>query len=222
MSCNDRGRERLQQRDRGRSKRGNGNERFVHARRQRVEPFRDNALQALGQGDVTAVFADGPFHEAAPQLQRVERIPSGGLVYANECRPRQVQRQPLPEKPMSRANGERFDREPLEGRERAIELERRLDGPAAHGREKAHRLVVQSPEHEAEHLRRACVHPLHVIERDEQRPFPGESPHGRDEREPEHVWLRAAAPPARVTAMRSRAIVAVPAPARAALRPATR
>ena len=161
----------------------------VHARRQRVEPLRDNALKALGEGEVTAVFADGPFHECAPQLERVERIPAGGLVDAHEGRPRQVQRQSLPEKPMSRADGERLDREPLEIRERTIELERRLDGPPTHGREKADRVALHSPEHEAENLRRARVYPLHVIERDEQRRLPSERAHDGDQREPEHAWL---------------------------------
>ena len=132
-----------------------------------------------------------PFDERASELQCVERIPARRRVHAHERRPRQVQGQPLREQPVDRAERERFEREPVvtprrRGRGRAAPA----PASSAQGREDADRLAVQSPEHEAEDLRRARVHPLHVVERDEQRPLLGEHAHGRDERDARDTRIR--------------------------------
>ncbi len=119
-----------------------------------------------------AALVDRAVDQCASQLQRVERIAARRVVHADESRPGQVQRQSLGQKPMDRPDRERFEREALERLEGTVEVERYLHGSPADGRENGGRLAVQPPQHEAEHLGRARVHPLHVVECDEQRPPP--------------------------------------------------
>ena len=167
-------------------------------------------------------FVDRPVGERAPQLERVERVPAGRLVYAHEGGTRQVQRQPFPENPVDRADGERPGREPFERCEGAVELERRGDRPSAHRRENAGRLAVEPAKHEPEHLARAGVDPLRVVEREQQRRSPAASARTTE---------TSASPSTRTSgrrsvrlargATRSRARAAAPAPAAAAPRPAS-
>jgi len=91
---------------------------------------------------------------------------------------------------MDRTDGKRLDREPLERCEGSIELERRLDGPFAHGRENAHLFTLQAPQHEPQYLGGARVDPLHVVERHEKRSVLSERTNDGDERKPEQARVR--------------------------------
>jgi hypothetical protein len=99
-----------------------------YARRQCAQPLRHQGDEAFGQSDVRAVHANRAVDKPAAELQREERIPTRDLVNAQKKRPRQVQREAPPEKPMDRTDAERPDREPPEHRERAIQFQRRLTG----------------------------------------------------------------------------------------------
>jgi hypothetical protein len=91
---------------------------------------------------------------------------------------------------MDRADGERLDREPLERCEGAIELKRGLDGPFAHGGQYPHLLAHQPPQHEPQHLGRARIDPLHVVERHEKRSVASERANDAEERKPEQARVR--------------------------------
>ena len=127
----------------------------------------DDRAQALGQLDVGVVGADRALDERTPQLEREERVSPGDRVDAHDHGPRQRDPEPAPQQPMDRPDRERLDREPPERSEGAVEFERRLNGPPSHRRENGHRLAVQPSQHEREHLGRAGVEPLGIVERDE-------------------------------------------------------
>ena len=96
--------QRLQQRHCRNRERGDGDERLAHTRRQRAHPVRHDTSQAVRQRDVHAVGADRAVDERASDLQREERVPARSLVHAHEDRPRQIEPEPIPEKPVDRPN----------------------------------------------------------------------------------------------------------------------
>ena len=91
---------------------------------------------------------------------------------------------------MDRPSRKRLHREPLEGGEGTIELERRLDGPFAHGREHANRFALQPSQHEPQHLGRARIDPLHVVEPHKYRSVLSERTNDGEERNPEEARVR--------------------------------
>ena len=123
---------------------------------------------------------------------------------------------------MDRADRERLDREPPERREGTIELERRL-GRAARAPSRG-RPTGSPSSRRSTKLRISAelgVDPLHVVERDKQRPAPERAPARPRPARARARASRAAAHRARAAAMRSRALAAVPAPAAAASRRAS-
>ena len=131
-----------------------------------------------------------PSVSARPISSAKNGFPPAASCTRDEYRPRQVERQPAPQEPVDRPDRERRDRKPPEPGEGAVELERRLDRAPAHRRQHTHRLGLQPPEHEAEDLRRACIDPLRVVDRDEQRPILDEDPHDGQQRRGEQPCLR--------------------------------
>ena len=75
---------------------------------------------------------------------------------------------------------------------RAVESEGSpyLNGPPAHGREHAHRLTLQAPQHVPQHFGGARIDPLHVVEGDKKRPVLSKRAHDREERERDESHLR--------------------------------
>lgn len=90
---------------------------------------------------------------------------------ARELRPRQLELHSLSQQVVKRREGERLQRQPLE----RAELERHVRGRAApHRRQEADTLVAQATEGESEYIRRGCVEPLQIVDRDQNGPRGGE------------------------------------------------
>ncbi len=107
----------------------------------------------------------------APELERVERISSYGLVDAAQQRARERDADPRAQETVEGPDRERANRETADALRRyAIETEwsARLSGHAL-GKQERDRLHVNAPERELEQQRRRRVEPLDVIDRDEHR-----------------------------------------------------
>ena len=188
----------------------------------RVEALRDEGSRLSGSEMIPPSSRIVPSSERASELQRVERIPARRVVHAHESRSRQVQRQPLREKSMDRADaraarpgGARTPRRRDRGRAAPA------TGSPAHGRENADRLAVQSPQHEAENLRPSSRRPTarRRARRAAAAPERGRARQRRARRRARAP--RAAARRARAVATRPRARAAEPGRATAASRPAS-
>ncbi len=122
---------------------------------------------------------------APPRARRTDS--PGDSVGTHNRRPRQRDSQPAPEQTVHRSDRQRLDREPSEPSEGAIELERRRDRLPTHRGQGSHRVAVQASQHECEHLRRAGVQPLGVVDRDDDGVILGEHSHRREQRDSEHA-----------------------------------
>ena len=206
-----RGRKRLQQRHRGSRERGNGDERLAHPRRQRARGGRQRALQALGKRDRP--------RRPRRSCRRSARVPARARRTDSRPRPRARAREPAAAGSATvarrEADGSPRPRAVRAGAARTPRRRGRARAAPATGRPRTVARTptgsaVQPPQHEAEHLRRARVDPLHVVERDEQRPLLSERAHGRDQRHTEHARFGRRPLGLRAAATRSRARAAEP------------
>jgi hypothetical protein len=180
----------LQQCHRRRRECRHSGERLPDTRGQGAQPLADDRSQALRQLDVGVLDVTRAVDESPPQLEREERIAPGDVVNAHNHRPRQRNSQPAPQQPMDRADRERRDRQRPERCKGPVELERNRGGLPSHRRENGYRRAVQPSQHEHEHLGRAVVEPVRIVQRDEHWTLLGQRPHQRKQRESEGAGVR--------------------------------
>ena len=141
---------------------------------QRRQARRDQPGERRGNGQpLTRARAPARLLERAPELERVERIPARRVVKLDQRRPRKRDAEPLAQQTMRRADAQRAEPQPPQplARKRALEPERsRLRAAAAARDENRDRRCRQPSKREREHGRRRRIQPLHVVDRNQQRP----------------------------------------------------
>ena len=144
--------------------------------------------------------------ERAGELERVERVPAGGLVETEERGPGEDPPEPELERPVQRTGAERSDEEALETVvDRLLEAGRRRTDPDATGEQQADPCLGQPPQSEGERVRRRRVQPLDVVDRDEHGPALGERLERTADGDGDASGSRRARPPGRARAGRPRA-----------------
>ena len=129
--------------------------------------------------------------DRAPELEREERVSTRDLVHAHQLRSRQVERRADPRA----ADGSRRPRAARPRSRRNPANARSSSSGTSTGRP---RTVARTPtgspssrrSMNREHLGRAGIDPLHVVERDKKRPVRGKRAYDREQREPEQAHLR--------------------------------
>ena len=172
--CRGVGCHRLDDRDRGLAEQRNRLEHLANLLRQRRQPRRDETGERRrNRQPLTRAGAFTRLLERAPELERIERIPARRLVKLDKRRSRKRDTEPLAQQTMSRADTQRAEPQSPQQlvRKRAIEPERScFFAAAAACDENRGRRRRKPPKRERQHRGRRRIEPLHVINRNQQRP----------------------------------------------------
>ena len=136
--------------------------------RQVVQPCAHEPVEAFRNGQGVRRVDMRP--ERAGDLERVERVPAGGLMEAEQRRPGENPSKPQLDEPLQGAGAERANGDALDTvADRLLERRCRGTDPDATGEQQADPDVGQPPQRERERALRRRVEPLDVVDRDEHR-----------------------------------------------------
>ena len=166
-------------------------QRRSRCRRQLVEACANQSLERLRN---TQRLRGVDVRAQSPgELERVERVPTGRLVHAQEGRACERQPEVCLEKLVNGTEAQRADVQPLHAvvTDRPLEVRRLRTFAEATGEQQEDRPIAQPPQREGERARRGRIEPLDVVDREDNRPLGSENLERTPNRDTERARVEA-------------------------------